>query len=286
MKLLLRVTTFAALVCFLIFNLQAQPPIYNKYNWANDYDSSSALINHIPLPAGYKRTAVEANSYADWLRHLPVKDGQKVSYTYDGRPALSTDVVFAVLDIDVGAKDLQQCADAIIRLHAEYLYALGKYRDIKYKFTSGDTSRFDNWIKGYRALVENGNKVSWTKSAEIDSSYLSFRNYLENVFMYAGTFSLEKEMDSVESYDSIQIGDALILPGFPGHAVMVADIVFSKESGERSYLFIQGYTPAQDIHVIKNPSGQDGLPWFELKANQNLQIMHWIFDENNIRRFK
>ena len=286
MKLLLRVTTLAALFYLFIFNLQAQPQRYNKYNWANDYDSSSALINHIPLPAGYKRTAVEANSYADWLRHLPVKDGRKTAYTYDGRPAMTADVVFAVLDIDIGTKDLQQCADAIIRLHAEYLYALGKYRDIKYKFTSGDISRFHDWINGYRPLVENGNKVSWTKSEKIDSSYKSFRGYLENIFMYAGTFSLEKEMDSIKSYGSIQIGDALILPGFPGHAVMVADIVFSKESGERSYLFIQGYTPAQDIHVIKNPSRQDGLPWFELKANQNLQIMHWIFDENNIRRFK
>ena len=285
MKLLLRVTTLAALFYLFIFNLQAQPQRYNKYNWANDYDSSSALINYIPLPAGYKRTAVEANSYADWLRHLPVKDGQKVSYTYDGRPAMSADVVFAVLDIDIGTKDLQQCADAIMRLRAEYLYTLAKYRDIKYKFTSGDTSRFDNWIKGYRPLV-NGNKVSWKKSEKIDSSYLSFRGYLENIFMYAGTFSLEKEMDSIKSYDSIQIGDALILPGFPGHAVMVADIIFNQESGERSYLFIQGYTPAQDIHVIKNPSRQDGLPWFELKANQNLQIMHWIFDEKNIRRFK
>jgi len=285
LKLLLRVTTLAALFYFLISTLQAQPQRYNKYNWANDYDSSSALINYIPLPAGYKRTAIEANSYADWLRRLPVKDGQKVSYTYDGKPAMSADVVFAVLDIDIGTKDLQQCADAIMRLHAEYLYTLGKYRDIKYNFTSGDTSRFDNWIKGYRPLV-NGNKVSWTKSEKIDSSYLSFRGYLENIFMYAGTFSLEKEMDSIKSYDSIQIGDALILPGFPGHAVMVADIIFNQASGERSYLFIQGYTPAQDIHVIKNPSRLDGLPWFELKANQNLQIMHWIFDEKNIRRFK
>ncbi|MCH7948132.1 MAG: hypothetical protein IIC66_10080, partial [candidate division Zixibacteria bacterium] len=104
MKLLLRVTTLAALFYFLISTLQAQPQRYNKYNWANDYDSSSALINYIPLPAGYKRTAIEANSYADWLRHLPVKDGQKVSYTYDGKPAMSADVVFAVLDIDIGTK--------------------------------------------------------------------------------------------------------------------------------------------------------------------------------------
>ena len=282
MKLSLRVTTFATLFYFLISTLQAQS---HRYNWANDYDSSSALINHIPLPAGYNRIAVEPDCYADWLRHLPVKDGQRVAYTYDGRPAMSEDVVFAVLDIDIGTKDLQQCADAIIRLHAEYLYTLGKYRDIKYNFTSGDTSRYDNWIKGYRPLVD-GNKVSWTKSAMVDSSYQSFRNYVDNVFMYAGTYSLVKEMDCIESYDSIEIGDALILPGFPGHAVMVADIVFNEESGERLYLFIQGYTPAQDIHVIKNPTPPDGLPWFELKPNSNLRILSWIFDENNIRRFK
>jgi hypothetical protein len=262
--------------------LQAQS---YKYNWANDYDSNSALINRIPLPVGYQRTALELNSYADWLRHFPVKDGQKRAYSYDGRPAMSEDVVFAVLDIDIGSSDLQQCADAIIRLHAEYLYAYGDYRNIKYNFTSGDTSRFDDWIEGYRPLVRR-NKVSWARSAKVDSSYQSFRNYLDNVFMYAGTYSLDKEMSSVESYDSIQIGDALILPGFPGHAVMAADIAVNEETGDRMYLFIQGYTPAQDIHVIKNPERRDGLPWFELKPNNTLRILVWNFDENNIRRFK
>ncbi len=175
MKVALRGTTLVAAVCFLISNLQAQS---YKYNWANDYDSNSALINRIPLPVGYQRTALELNSYADWLRHFPVKDGQKRAYSYDGRPAMSEDVVFAVLDIDIGSSDLQQCADAIIRLHAEYLYAYGDYRNIKYNFTSGDTSRFDDWIEGYRPLVRR-NKVSWARSAKVDSSYQSFRNYLE-----------------------------------------------------------------------------------------------------------
>ena len=127
------------------------------------------------------------------------------------------DAHFAVVDIDVGDKNLQQCADAVIRLRAEYLYSLGSYERIHFNFTSGDRADFTKWADGYRPIVK-GNDVRWSKSGAADTSYASFRNYLDRVFMYAGSYSLSEELHRVQDVNQMRIGDVFIEGGFPGHA--------------------------------------------------------------------
>ncbi len=41
--------------------------------------------------------------------------------------------------------------------------------------------------------------------------------------------------------------------GSPGHCVMVADVAPEQDSG-RCFLLAQGYMPAQEFQIIKNPS--------------------------------
>ena len=83
-----------------------------------------------------------------------------------------------VINIDTGTKDLQQCADAIIRLRAEYLYSRKDFTAIHFNFTSGDKASFTSWLSGYRPIVK-GNRVTWAKQANKDTSYSNFRNTLE-----------------------------------------------------------------------------------------------------------
>ena len=90
----------------------------NKYD-VNHYSSSfterSAVfetINDIPTPPGYDRILPEQGSFGEWLSAIHLKKDNHV-YLYDGLLKKNQFVHFAVLDIMVGKKNLQQCADAI-----------------------------------------------------------------------------------------------------------------------------------------------------------------------------
>ena len=119
-----------------------------------------------PPPPGYERTAADDDSFAGWLRGLPLEDGCPALRLYDGRTIARAPHV-AVIRIDIGDRDLMQCADAAIRLRAEYLYAKGEYDAIDFCFTSGDTASFRDWIAGRRPEV-NGNDVHWIDRAAPD----------------------------------------------------------------------------------------------------------------------
>jgi hypothetical protein len=169
----------------------------------------------------------------------------------------------AVVDIDVGKRDLQQCADAIMRLRGEWLFAAGRRADIRFNDTDGRRLSF---------------------SSRRDSGYPSFRKYMDYVFAYAGTYSLEHELKPVPLAD-MQIGDVFIKGGFPGHAVLVADMVENTANGEKRFLLLQSYMPAQDIHVLKNPSAPDGSPWYPASFDGALVTPEWTFPSGALRRW-
>src|SRR5947207_1085933 len=77
------------------------------------------LSARIVPPPGFDRVAAAPSSWAAWLRKLPMKPANAPVLIYTGSEKARQDVHVAVIDMDVGTKDLQQCADAIMRLRAE-----------------------------------------------------------------------------------------------------------------------------------------------------------------------
>ena len=74
------------------------------------------------MPGGFERVVAPAHSFAYYLRSLPLKPhGSKVKF-YNGSTKNNYGVYDAVVDMDIGTEDLQQCADAIMRLRGEYLF--------------------------------------------------------------------------------------------------------------------------------------------------------------------
>ncbi|MGE0560708.1 MAG: DUF4846 domain-containing protein [Flavobacteriales bacterium] len=253
-----------------------------RYEWTT-YHYKNALINIVAVPTGYKRLELPKSSFAAWLQHLPIKTEDNTVYLFDGNKKRNQSAQFKVLNIDVGDKDLQQCADAVMRLRAEYLYSSKQTAKIKFNYTNGVNIPFSKWSSGYYPKLK-GNNVVWV-SSQNNASYASFKKYLTNIFSYAGTSSLSKELKSVELKD-IQIGDVFIKGGFPGHAVLVVDVALNAKTGDKCFMVAQSYMPAQNIHVLKNPSNADLSPWYSIAAiKQHVYTPEWTFETTELKRF-
>lgn len=233
-------------------------------------------------PTGYQRISLETPNFAAYLQQLPLKPQGSLVHYYNGAEKTTPGVYAAVVDMEIGKRDLQQCADAVMRLRGEFLFQQERYDDIRFNFTNGFDMTFAKWRQGYRVKVA-GNKVSWVKSKSPSSSYANFRSYMNMVFAYAGTLSLAKELRSVP-LSEMQIGDVFIQGGSPGHAVIVVDMAINAQ-GEKLFMLAQSYMPAQDIQVLQNPNQASISPWYPLPKGEDVATPEWNFSIHDLKRF-
>ena len=244
----------------------------------------ATIAQRFSPPAGYLRTPAPAGSFAAYLRNLPLKaPGAPVRY-FDGAIKRPSGVHVAVVDLDIGSRDLQQCADAVIRLRAEYLWTTGAFDRISFHFTNGFRADYPRWRAGERIRVE-GNQVNWYPGGAGSTTYATFRKYLDMVFAYAGTWSLQQELSATD-WEELAPGDVLVEGGSPGHAVIVVDVAVHPESGEKLYLLGQSYMPAQDIHILQNPADPELSPWYAAAAPGPVRTPEWAFRRSHLRRFR
>ncbi|MFT3702353.1 MAG: DUF4846 domain-containing protein [Agriterribacter sp.] len=222
--------------------------------------NSIQVVNQIPLPHGFVRIPVAESSFAGWLRHIKLK-ASKTVYLYNGLPKQNQSAQFAVLDIPVGNKDLQQCADAVMRLRASYLFDQKKFTEIIFK---------DNAGKNYKYTAGD--------------DAVAFQHYLEKVFAYCGTLSLNAQLKEVNNINDISAGDVFIKGGSPGHAVIVLDVAINKR-GEKIYLIAQSYMPAQDIHILVNPVYAAISPWYRVNADKKIVTPEWVFNAAELKQW-
>ena len=189
------------------------------------YDTEAmTLKERIHTPEGFHREEVETDSFAAFMENYALyKDGKKVKL-YDKTLKQNQDAHVAVLKMKLVEGDLQQCADSIIRLYAEYFYQNKMYDKI--------------------SLSDESKKI---KKAEI------------------------------------QAGDIFVQGGSPGHAVMVLDVC-TDDSGRKAFLLGQGFMPAQQFHVLKNPLHEDD-PWYYVdELTYPLQTPEYTFEKGSLKR--
>jgi hypothetical protein len=242
------------------------------------------FIREIPLAAGFKHYLGKDTVYASWLLNRKLKKENTV-YHYNGIRKKNQEAQFAVLDAAIGKKDLLQCADAAIKLRADFLYQHKRWNEINFISTSCDTISYKDWLSGGRWKEQSGRLVATGNVAPSLNRNPVFESFMEFVYTYCGTYSLSRQLQAVPEIDSILPGDIFIQGGFPGHAVTVLSVIMNNK-GEKWFLLVQGFMPAQDIHLLKNPGEKIVSPWYKIEKNKPIIIPEWVFQINDLKRWK
>jgi hypothetical protein len=236
-------------------------------------------LARFPVPTGCRRVAVAPGSWGEWLRWLPLLPAGTKARHFDGTLKNRQEVVAAVVNIDVGKTDLQQCADAVIRLRAEYLFSQDPNK-IHFHLTSGYDFWFSDYLAGKTFRVKSEQVLPTPKPAEAPT-HAALARYLVPTFGYAGTMSLSRELRRVP-LAQVQPGDVLIHGGAPGHAVLVVDVAENPSTHEKFMLLAQSYMPAQSIHLLRT----ERSAWFKVEPEE-VQVLtpEWPFEADELARF-
>jgi hypothetical protein len=93
---------------------------------------------------------------------------------------------------------------------------------------------------------------------------------------------MDKESKPINIKD-IQVGDLFIIGGSPGHVVMVVDVAVNTQ-GKKAFLLAQGYMPAQEFHVLKNPVSETDMWYYEENFTYPLDTPEYGFDQGTLKR--
>ena len=210
------------------------------------------------IPAAIRSLYYPPDSWPSFLQHLPTEN--KPILDYKGYQVGNQEKHFAILTYDVGGSDLQQCADALMRLRSEYLFSQRKYAQIGFHFNSGIYYCWTDYLRGIRPIFRKGQQVLVQTNLTADLSHISLRKWLDIVYTYANTVSLCKELKKA---DGLQTGTIIIFPGNPGHCCIIIDEAVTDKL-DTVYKMAEGYMPAQSIYVLSNPYEPEWNPWYHL----------------------
>jgi len=221
------------------------------------------ITEAFPPPKGAQR--VPADDFGAWLRKRTVAPADQPVKTYDARVVGHR---ARVIELPVVHGDLQQCADSLIRLRAEWRHERGE--PVVFHATSGDPLPWKRWEAGERPY-ESGGRIAWKPGTSG-----GWERYLATVFIWAGTRSLAAYDTEAVSGDP-KPGDVLVDPGSPGHAVVLLDV--ARSDAGVFVLVGEGYMPAQDFHVELGPNGG----WW--RWEDGVDLPHWSLPGSAHRRF-
>lgn len=252
--------------------------------WVDNNQEVQKIKNTIesryPPEKGFERKD-DISNFGRYLRNLPLKPVNGLVKYYDGSVKQRNNVYSGVIDLPIGKKNLHQCADAIIRLRADYFYKNKRYDDIHFNLTNGFLVEYTKWREGYRVKVE-GNTTTWVKKEEVSNTQEDYWKYLEFIFTYAGTLSLSKELRSI-SIEEARIGDVFIRGGSPGHAIIIIDEIIDIHSKNKMYLLAQSYMPAQELQILNNSKVEGS--WYSFEGEKTISTPEWNFSINDLKRF-
>ena len=196
----------------------------------------------------------------------------------------STAASLAVVDLDVGKRDIQQCMDSIMRLRGEYWWSRGKPWKTSFRYSHGRYFSFRKWSQGLRPKVVK-RRLTFVPKGRAGSSRSNYNRFLRYMFAMTGTINQTREPKI--SFSSLQAGDFFLQPARSatvyGHAVVLLDLARNAK-GQLVAMIGEGYMPAQDFHVLRH---RGTSPWYPLSAGKAVKTPQWpAFTWAQLHRFR
>ena len=230
-----------------------------------DFIYSQTIIGEISLPSKeYHRIGIEQNSFAEYLRKLPLKNEGSEVINYRGgifKSDSDTSVAF-VVDLDIQGRRLEQCMDILVRLYADYLWRVNQNKNFILPLPGGTWLKWRDWNAGFRPVFK-GIDVSMIKSDQPDSSYNAYQSYLNTVYSESHTQQFYHNYRPLERSE-VQIGDIIIKKGTKGHAIMIVDMA-KDQKGNILALIGNGDTPACQFFLLNHAADR---PWIPLNFDK------------------
>lgn len=223
---------------------------------------NAAKIGDITVPIGYVRVDARQDSYAAWLRNLPLKKrGSKVKL-YTGGDANYQWLSTGVIDLPM-LSNAEQCADMTMRLRSEYLFSQGRYSEISFTDV-------------------NGNRLQYKGG----TSHKSLEKFLRKAYGVCNTFSVSRETKP-RKISKVQPGDVLVYPARKiegmGHALIVVDV--ARKGKKVAIMCAEGNTPAREAHIVRNVNPMEN-PWFFFNGDEStLWVSVFHFGKNELRHY-
>jgi hypothetical protein len=269
------------LLLFITASLSAQQ---NVFLAAPEYNLKQFKIMEkvfIP-PDGYQRVRVQENSFAGYLRRLPVVPDSFAVFDFKSNVRVKSrdSTLAAVIPVDIKGRNLWQCMDILQVFYMDWLFRQKKDSLIIFPLPDGTTLSWHEWRLGIRAVFK-GLNFQKTKNGQPLSDMEAFRRYSNFIFEHSGTQTFWHYYPPVALQD-IFPGDFIVKKGKKGHAVLIMDLAVNSD-GEKIALIGQGDTPACQFYLLK----KNVSPWFKIDENQEFpdlpiaKQMYW----NGLRRF-
>ena len=222
-------------------------------------------IGEITPPMGFQRVEVEPGSFGAFIREFPLQGrGARMKY-YDGTLAYGQYFGYAVLDLAM-ISNMEQCADAVMRMRAEYFWKNGQYGRIHFHSVDGKDMRYGG-----------------------GADRTAFEQYLRRVYGSANTTSLRRHMN-VKDFGDVAPGDVLVYEAPSattyGHAVLIADVAVNPRTGKKALMFAESSTPALTMHIVRNLLHPLKSPWIIVEdSDKDVFISGIRFRKTDLRNW-
>ncbi|MDD2715054.1 MAG: DUF4846 domain-containing protein [Candidatus Wallbacteria bacterium] len=235
-----------------------------RYFWLDSFELKDTIPKRLQTPPGFNRVQSPENSFADWLRNLPLKPGKSQVMIRHNQIKTIQESHWAAVDIDQGWRNGQQGMGAIFRLWSEYLFFQKRYQEISYIAENNCRMSYFWWCYGYRPDLRYENRYYsdkfWIKNYDHKSLVSFFPEYLKN---QSAVFNLKKYR-GIQGFEELKIGDIFSTGKFRERSLIVVDEAENPYTGARIFLLAQGGDPNQDLQILVNPVDHEYSPWYKI----------------------